>query len=314
MDLSIIIVNYNTRELLKQTIQSVIDNTYKLEYEVIVVDNASSDDSVPVIKKNYPQVNVIQNTENLGFPKANNIGIKQSTGRYVLLLNSDTEVIGDCLQKCINYMDSHTDIGVLGCKLVLANGELDHACKRGFPTPEASLWYMLKMYKLFPGNKRFGQYKMNYLSDDEINEVDSLTGAFMLLRREVIDKVGLLDEQFFMYGEDLDWCFRIKEAGWKVVYYPEAVTVHYKGGSSKKKRYKTIYEFHRAMYLFYNKHYLKKYNTIITLFVYIGIGIKLSIAIILNLLKPAGLLNWLSAKTIGKRHVIYDKGKSKISK
>lgn len=311
---STIIVNYNTKELLRNAINSVVSNSHGLETEIIVVDNKSTDDSIVMLKENYPNVKVIQNNENLGFPKANNIGIKQSTGRYVLLLNSDTEIIGDCLQKCINYMDSHTYIGVLGCKLVLANGELDHACKRGFPTPEASLWYMLKMYKLFPGNKQFGQYKMNHLSDDEINEVDSLTGAFMLLRREVIGEVGLLDEQFFMYGEDLDWCFRIKKAGWKVVYYPEALTIHYKGGSSKKKRYKTIYEFHRAMYLFYNKHYLKEYNTLITLLVYIGIGIKLSLVIILNLLKPAGLLNWLSAKTIGKRHVIYDKGKSKISK
>jgi GT2 family glycosyltransferase len=312
--LSIIIVNYNTKDLLKNTVNSVLEGKKGIHIEIIVVDNNSSDDSVLMIEQEYPMVKVIQNDKNLGFPKANNIGIKQSTGRYVLLLNSDTEVIGDCLEKCINYLDNHMDVGVLGPKLLLANGELDHACKRGFPTPEASFWYILKMYKLFPGNKHFGRYNMSYLPYDEINEVDSLTGAFMMLKREVIEQVGLLDEQFFMYGEDLDWCLRIKEAGWRVIYYPETATIHYKGGSSRKKRYKTIYEFHRAMYLFYNKHYIKKYVFFITWMVYIGIVIKLVLEMLLNLLKTVQGLNLIKGKAVGKRYGIYDKGKSKISK
>lgn len=285
MNLSIIIVNFNTKKLLKDTLQSIIDTAYLTKYEIIVVDNASTDGSIEMVKNQYPQVNLIENKYNLGFPKANNIGIKDALGRYILLLNSDTKVLDDCIQRCLEYMDSKTEIGALGCKLLLANGKLDHACKRGFPTPEASLYYLLKLYKLFPNSKRFGQYTLNYLSIDEISEVDALTGAFMMVRKEVINNVGLLDETFFMYGEDLDWCFRIKEDGYKVIYYPEAVTIHYKGGSSKRKRYKTIYEFHRAMFIFYNKHYRNKYNFIVTGIVFAAIAVKMAIAFLINFFK-----------------------------
>lgn len=285
MDVSIIIVNYNTKDLTQQTIQSVIDTTHKIKYEIILVDNASSDGSVEAVRENYSNVKIIVNDDNLGFSKANNIGMKESSGKYILLLNSDTKVLEECIDKCVDYIERHKEIGALGCKINLANGELDHACKRGFPTPEASVYYMLKLDKIFPKVKKFGRYRMSYLPDDEIGEVDSLTGAFMLGRRDVIDKIGGLDEEFFMYGEDLDWCYRIKEAGYKIMYYPEAKIIHYKGQSSKKKRKKTIYEFHRAMYLFYNKHYVKKYNFLVTLFVYIGIAFRLLTVSIFNVFK-----------------------------
>jgi GT2 family glycosyltransferase len=289
VDLSIIVVNYNTKKLLQQTVQSVISTVGKLiKYEIIVSDNGSKDDSCEMVRQYFPGVKLIENNANLGFPKGNNIAIKEAVGRYVLLLNSDTVVKENCIEECISYMGEHKEIGALGCKILLADGTLDHACKRGFPTPEASLYYMLKLDKLFSNNKRFGAYTLDYLPQDEINEVDSLTGAFMMLRREVIEEVGLLDEDFFMYGEDIDWCYRIKEAGWKVVYYPEASIIHYKGGSSRKKRLKTIYEFHRAMYLFYNKHYIKKYNVFITIMVYIGIGIKLTLSLLINIFKKRG--------------------------
>lgn len=289
MDLSIIIVNYNTNELLKQTIQSVIDTVGEsINYEIIVSDNGSTDGSCEMVRQFFLGVKLIENNDNLGFPKANNVAIKDAKGQYILLLNSDTSVQEGCLQKCITYIDGHKEIGALGCKLLLDDGTLDHACKRGFPTLEASLYYMLKLDKVFPKNKKFGAYTLDYLPQDEINEVDSLTGAFMIVRREAIKEVGLLDEDFFMYGEDIDWCYRIKEAGWKVIYYPEASTIHYKGGSSRKKRLKTIYEFHRAMYLFYNKHYRKSNNIFITLLVYIGIGLKLILSILVNMFKQRG--------------------------
>lgn len=285
MNLSIIIVNYNTKELLKQTIESVINTIEHIEYEIIVSDNDSKDGSQTMIKEEFSRVRLIENNDNLGFPKGNNVAIREAKGRYILLLNSDTKVLENCIEDCAKYMDNHKDIGALGCKLVLADGTLDHACKRGFPTPEASLFYMLKFNRLFPQNKKFAAYTMGYLSEDSINEVDSLTGAFMLVRREVIDKVGFLDERFFMYGEDIDWCYRIKSAGYKVVYYPKVTTIHYKGQSSKKKKLKTIYEFHRAMILFYNKHYRKEYNFIVTLLVYIGISLKLVLTFFINLFK-----------------------------
>ncbi|SET21539.1 hypothetical protein SAMN05660297_01698 [Natronincola peptidivorans] len=300
MDLSIIIINYNTKELTKQTLQSIFDKKYDFTYEVFVVDNASIDDSVDMIKTEFPQVKLVENSENLGFSKANNLAIKASTGRLILLLNSDTLVLEDCLEKCVVYMENHETIGALGCKVMLSNGMLDHACKRGFPTPDAALYYMLKLDKLFPDSRRFGQYDLTYLCENEMNEVDVLTGAFMMVRREVIDEVDLLDENFFMYGEDIDWCYRIKRAGWRIVYYPEAKIIHYKGGSNKKKKTKIVYEFHRAMYLFYKKHYNEKYNTLVKGLVYMGIGVKLMVSVFINLLK--------------KRGGDYDQGKSKDTK
>lgn len=285
MDLSIIIVSYNTKELLKGTIESILNTAKNIEYEIIVVDNASSDGSYDMVRECFPYVVLIKNYKNEGFACANNRGVKLANGKYILLLNSDTVVFDDCIESCIEYMKNNSYIGALGCKVNLRDGSLDHACRRGFPTPEASLYYILKLDKFFPCNKKFGKYTLNYLPQDEINEVDSLTGAFMMIRCEVVNKVGALDEDFFMYGEDIDWCYRIKEAGWKVVYYPKASIVHYKGASSKKKRFKIIYEFHRAMYLFYNKHYLKKYNIFITTLVYIGIGFKFLVSLIMNILK-----------------------------
>lgn len=288
MDLSIIIVNYNTKELLKQTIQSVISTARGISYEIIVVDNDSRDGSTEMVKNDLPEVVFIKNNENLGYAKANNIGIKKSIGKYVLLLNSDTVVIDNCLQDCVKYMDKNEDIGALGCKVVLRDGTLDHACKRGFPTPEASLAYVLKLDKLFPKSKKFGQYDLTYLPENDINDVDCLIGAFMMIRAAAIKEIGLLDEEFFMYGEDIDWCFRIKSAGFRNVYYPVAQITHYKGESSKKRRYMTIYEFHRAMYLFYNKHYRKKYNFIVSGLVYLGIGLKLGLTMLVNLFKRRG--------------------------
>lgn len=299
MDLSIIIVNYNTKNLLKQTINSIKNIEIHYAYEIIVVDNSSSDGSPDMVRKCFPEVNLIQNDKNYGFAKANNKGIASAKGRYILLLNSDTFVTEGCIEKCIGYMDAHSDIGVLGCKVVLPDGSLDHACKRGFPTPWASLSYGLKLDKLFPKSKKFGQYDLIYLDENEINEVDSVMGAFMIVRREAIDQAGLLDEDFFMYGEDIDWCYRIKNAGWKIVYYPKAEIKHYKGSSSRKKRFKTLFEFHRAMYLFYNKHYFKKYNIIVTILVYLGIALRFIVSFLINLLK---------------RGVGDDKAKSKIHK
>ena len=283
MDVSVIIVSYNTKDLLRQTIQSVISTTQNIKYEILVADNNSTDGSPLMVSEEFPQVKLIETGENLGFSKGNNIAIKQAKGRYILLLNSDTVVKGDCLEQCVKYMDGHQDIGALGCKILLPSGQLDHACKRGFPTPEASLYYMLRLHKVFPDNHKYGAYCASYLGEDETGEVDALMGAFMMLPKKVIDQVGMLDEEFFMYGEDIDWCYRIKEAGYKVVYYPKAHIIHHKGSSSKKKRVKTIYEFHRAMILFYNKHYRKKYNIVVTSLVYVGIGVRMILTYMVNL-------------------------------
>jgi len=260
----------------------------KNDLEVLVVDNGSSDGSPAMVKEEFGNVILIESKENLGFAKANNIAIKKAVGDYILLLNPDTIVVGDCLDKCVQYMDKHRDIGVLGCKVILPDGRLDVACRRSFPTPSVSFYRMVGLSKLFPKHKRFAQYNLTYLDENETYDVDSVVGAFMLVRREIIDQVGMLDEDYFMYGEDIDWCYRIKQAGWKVVYYPEAVIIHYKGASGGKRNPRIIYEFYRAMYLFYKKHYQSKYSILVTCIIYLGIALKLAISLLLNQFKGIG--------------------------
>lgn len=303
MKLSIIIVNYNTYTLTKQTIDSVLEKKLKFEYEIMLVDNASQDDSMARLQEDYKELisqgllNITLNDANLGFAKANNIGMRKSKGEYILLLNSDTYVVEDCLQQCMQYIEHYNTeaaiqgeneckIGALGCKVILPDGTLDHACKRGFPTPRASFYYFLKLHKR--DKVKYGLYDALHLDENEVGEVDCLMGAFMLMPRHVLDQVGLLDEDFFMYGEDIDLCYRIKEGGYKIMYYPEASIIHYKGGSSKKRRTKVIYDFHNAMWIFYKKHYIKTYSLWINSLVYVGIWAKYALEIGKNAMKSSG--------------------------
>ncbi|WP_410770740.1 glycosyltransferase family 2 protein [Fontibacillus sp. BL9] len=280
MDLSIVIVNYNTRQLTLDCLQSVFASETKYEFEVLVVDNHSHDDSVERIRTEYPQVALIVNEKNTGFSHANNQAMKTSAGRYILLLNSDTIIHKDTLEIMLSFMDSHPEVGASGCKVILPDGSLDKACKRGFPTPSASFYYAFGFSKRFPNNPRFNQYQLSYLDPDEEYPIDCLVGAFMMVRRETINQVGMLDEDFFMYAEDTDWCYRIKEAGWVNYYYPRTTIVHYKGGSAPRRPLKIIYEFHRSMVLFYNKHYRKKYNPLVSTAIYAGIGVQFALAMV----------------------------------
>jgi GT2 family glycosyltransferase len=282
MDVSIIILNYNTCELTLNAIQSVYDSQTTSSYEIIVVDNHSSDASVTEIKRRYPDVRLIENLRNDGFSKGNNIGIKLATGRYILLLNSDTIMGFDSLQTMIAFMDQNVPVGAAGCKIVLPDGSLDKACKRGFPTPSASFYYAFGFSKLFPKVARFNQYQLGYLDPNQDYPVDCLVGAFMMVRKQAIDQVGMLDEDFFMYGEDIDWCYRIKKGGWQIHYYPYTQIVHHKGASSRRKPFKIIFEFHRAMYLFHRKHYQQKYNIAVNGLVYLGIALKFIVSLVLN--------------------------------
>ncbi len=285
MDLSVIIVNYNTKKLTMDCIQSVLNSKLNFQYDIFVVDNASSDGSVEEIKSKFAHVHVISNKENVGFSKANNQAIKASNSRYVLLLNSDTIVNENTLDEMIFFMDEETNVGAVGCEVNLPDGTLDKACHRGFPTPEASLYYMLGLAKKFPNSAKYNSYHKSYMNMHEVHDIDCLVGAFMVVRREAFEQVGLLDEEFFMYGEDIDWCYRIKEAGWRIVYNPTVSIVHYKGASSRRKPIKIVYEFHRAMYLFHKKHFKMKYNFLVNGVVYTGITLKLTFATISNLLK-----------------------------
>ncbi|MBD2864814.1 glycosyltransferase family 2 protein [Paenibacillus oceani] len=275
MDVSIIIVNYNTKQLTSNCINSLIHSKCTdPTYEIILVDNASYDGSVEEITSKYPEVKVIKNTENFGFAKANNQGIAIASGKYILLLNSDTIVEPGTLGTIISFMDENPKIGASGCKVVLPDGSLDKACRRGFPTPLTTFYYVSGLSKLFPKSPHFNAYHMEYLSEDDSYPVDCLVGAFMMVRREVIDQVGMLDERFFMYFEDTDWCYRIQQAGWINYYYPMTQITHFKRGSSRGRPFRITYEFHRAMKMFYDKHYRKQYPFWVTLLMYAGITVK----------------------------------------
>lgn len=282
IDVSILILNYKTCELTLQAIRSIYQSITSYSYEIILVDNASNDGSVETFRKEYPKLALIDNQENVGFAKANNQAMELAQGRFVLLLNSDTVIQPDTLETMIRFMDERPEVGASGCKIILPDGSLDKACKRGFPTPSASFYYAFGFSKLFPHVPGFNQYQLGYLDPDEDYSIDCLVGAFMMVRREAIEQVGGLDEQFFMYGEDIDWCYRIKQAGWTIWYYPKTYIVHYKGASSRRRPVKIIYEFHRAMALFHRKHYQEKYSFFVNMAVYAGITVKFGLSLMKN--------------------------------
>ncbi len=282
MDLSIVIVNYQTFELTKNTINSIFSYSYPFDLEVIVVDNASADDSLSKLQECFhAKVKFIASGENRGFAAGNNQALKIAQGKYVLLLNSDTIVWENTLENIYNYMEKHRDVGVSGCRVLLENGDLDKACKRTFPNVKNSFFRLFHI----PTNSKDDNYNLTNLPDDEIYEIDCLTGAFMFMRKQALDEVGFLDETFFMYGEDIDLCYRIKNAGWKVIYYGKSKITHLKGASSKKQKSKLIYEFYRAMYVYYKKHHAKESSFIVNIVVYFGILVLCVLKLFLNLFK-----------------------------
>ena len=273
-DLGIVIVNYRTPRLLRECLTSVFASQGDLAYQVCVVDNNSRDESCSLVKSEFPQVRLVASEVNGGYPYANNLGLcalgfgpsgasalgasapaaAESLPRYALLLNPDTVLPPTALSDMVAFLDARPEVAVAGPRLVRQDGSLDLACRRSFPSTEVSFYRLIGLSRLFPKSPRFGRYNMTFLDPSLTAEVDSVVGAFMMVRREAILQVGLLDERFFMYGEDLDWALRMKRAGWKV-YYNAAVTVlHYKEAASRHSR-KARYEFYRAMYLFYRKHY-----------------------------------------------------------
>jgi len=286
IDLSVLIVNFNTKELLQRCLES-INNSEKESYqfEVIVVDNASSDQSAEMIKKKFPNVNLISSKKNLGFAAGNNLGIKMAVGEYVLLLNPDTEIEINTFKIMIDYLKSNPKVGAATCRVELKNGKLDDACHRGFPTPWNAFCHFSGISQLFPNSCFLNGYHLGYQNLDKIHEIDSCAGAFLLVRKEIGDSINWLDEDYFWYGEDLDFCYRVKQKGWKIMYVPIIKILHWKGASSGirqesknisnaslETRKKAVMASTQAMRLFYQKHYLKKYPSIITGFVLFGIN------------------------------------------
>ena len=266
-DLGIVIVNWNTKDLLRRCLQTVTASTGDVTYDVIVVDNASSDGSPDMVRDEFPQVMLMTSDTNGGFSYGNNLGLRAlgfsddggaspKAPRYALLLNPDTEVPPNALCEMVAYMDVHPQMGAAGPKLVLPDGSLDLACRRSFPTPMVALYRFSGLAKLFPNSPRFARYNMTYVDENIELEVDCVVGAYMQIRREAIAQVGLLDETFFMYGEDIDWAFRIKQAGWTIFYNPAVTVKHVKRAASRKSK-RAQQEFSRAMLIFYRKHYRK---------------------------------------------------------
>ncbi len=288
IDLGIVIVNYNTRDLLKACLTSIRRSHGDYNIKTCVVDNNSSDESVAMVRNFFPDVHVIASSENRGFSRANNLGLRyfgfgdEGTGtapRYALLLNPDTELLPDALSIMLKFMDDTPDAGASGPKLLLPDGSLDLACRRSFPSPEISFYRMAGLSKLFPKSPRFGQYNLTFVDQDELIEVDSVVGAFMLVRREAIEQAGLMDETYFMYGEDLDWAYKIKSHHWKIYYNPRATVLHVKRASSRRSG-KAQIEFYRAMKIFYDKYYEATTPRWLHYLIMAGIRLKWKLAII----------------------------------
>jgi hypothetical protein len=255
LDLSIIIVNYNVKEFLQNLLTSLFKAVTNLSSEIIVVDNGSDDGSVELLREKFPQVTLIANKDNLGFSKANNLGLKIAKGKFILLLNPDTIVQEDTFEKLIEFFKAHQDAGMTGCKILNPDGTLQLACRRSFPGPWTSFCKVSGLSSMFPNSRLFARYNLTYMDENQSYEVDAISGSFMMVRREVFEKIGGLDEQFFMYGEDLDWCYRVQKAGWKVYYVHDTTIIHYKGESTKRSSLDETKIFYNAMHLFVKKHF-----------------------------------------------------------
>ena len=253
-DVTAVVVHYETPALLEVCLRALRASD-DVVVETIVVDNASSGFRPDLVKAVAPNASVIENSRNLGFAAAANKGLKTGHGRYLLVLNPDTIVEPATLRTMVEYLDRHPDVGCATARLVMENGKLDPACRRLFPTPTRAFYRLSLLGKLFPRSRRFGQYNLSYLDDSVECEIDAPCGAFMLVRSEIREQVGLLDESYFMYGEDLDWAYRIKSAGWRIMYNPAARALHIKRASSSQFRDRSVRAFYEAMRIFYGRHY-----------------------------------------------------------
>ncbi len=270
--LSIIILNYNTKDLLESCLESIKENKDEADLEVVVCDNASTDGSSDMVKSQFPWVKLIENKETLGFAAGNNRAKNIVSGEYVLILNSDTEIKRGTLKESLKYLDGHPEVGALTCKLVLSDGKLDPDTRRSFPTPWITFSHFLKLDLIFPMSRLFAQYWYGYRSAEEVQEVDVIQGAFTLARKKVLDDVGWYDEDYFMDGEDIDLCWKIKEKGLKIIYFPKVSIIHYKKGTKLKvKSLRNIMAGVDSMEIFYKKHLWSKYPIFINLLVLLGI-------------------------------------------
>ncbi|MEO9023050.1 MAG: glycosyltransferase family 2 protein [Ginsengibacter sp.] len=283
MQLSVIIVNYNVKYFLEQCLHSVLKALKNIEGEIIVIDNHSTDDSFSFFQNCFPQVHFVWNTVNVGFARANNQALQMAKGEYILFLNPDTIVPEDCFEKCTGFLKKNK--GALGIRMLDGTGNFLKESKRAFPSPMTSLYKLFGLAKLFPRSKTFAKYHLSYLSEGDSHEVDVLAGAFMMISKEILDEVGGFDEEFFMYGEDIDLSYRIQKAGFKNYYFAESSILHFKGESTKKGSLNYVKIFYKAMSIFVKKHYGSQQAGLYSFFIHIAIFIRASMAAVSRLVK-----------------------------
>ncbi len=285
IDISVVTVNYNVKEYVSQLITSLFNAEGKLKIEIFVVDNGSYDGSIPFLKKKFGnKIDLIPSGENLGFGKANNLTLDKIKGKYTLLINPDAVVEEDTLEILYEFMESHPDAAMAGCKILNPDGTYAPESKRAIPKPATALWKMIGFDKLFPDSSRFREYYVPWVGENETAEVPAISGSFMFIRSDNFKKIGGFDPQFFMYGEDLDLCLRIREEGGKIYYVPETSIIHYKGESTKKEQFDYTWHFYNAMYLFFKKHYKGKINFLVRYLVQLGIILRGAMAMVKNFL------------------------------
>jgi len=328
LDLGIVIVNYQVRDLLRDCLASVYDGRGDFTFKVCVVDNDSRDGSAEMVAKEFPQVRLIR-AENQGYAAGNNLGLREFgfldkghgtaaneqgavealpaasslpiplLPRYALLLNPDTVMPPSVLADMLDFMEKHPRAGVAGPRLVRADGSLDRACRRSFPTPEVAFYRLFGLSRLFPKSPRFGRYNLTYLSPNVTTEVDSVVGAFMLMRGETLSQVGLLDERFFMYAEDLDFCYRVKQRGWQVWYNADVTVLHYKGQSSRQRSAFANAKFYETMRLFHDKHFEQQSLFLVNWLIHVTVALLGGWAIVRDHLRPAERRGVASATPVG---------------
>jgi GT2 family glycosyltransferase len=284
-DLSVCVVTYCAKDLLRDCLRSLCENT-ALDYEVIVVDNGSKDGVDQMLHQEFPGVKFLANKTNLGYTFPMNQALRQAKGRCLLQLNPDTLILPQALEKLVGFLDTHPQVGICGPKVFNRDRSLQKPCRRGESTPWAVLTYFFGFSARFPKSKLFGQYLMNYMDEDQTHLVAGVSGSCMLIRRAVIDQIGYLDERFFAYQEDADFCLRARQSGWQVYYVPAAQIVHFGGyGGSRVQPYRSIYEWHKSYFLYYRKNLAHKYFFLFNWFYYLAMFFKLFISLAMNFIR-----------------------------
>ncbi|MFQ5583231.1 MAG: glycosyltransferase family 2 protein, partial [Calditrichia bacterium] len=272
--ISIIIVNYNVKEYLEQALLSIQKALVGISSEIFVVDNASVDGSVAFVAQRFPQVKLIALPENIGFGKANNVALARAKGEYVVLINPDTIVQEDTFKKLLEFFHTHPDASAATCKIINPNGSFSVDCRHSIPTPLIAFWKVTGMSKLFPRSKIFAKYNLTYLNEDEIYTVPAISGSFMMIKKEVLDRTGHFDERFFMYCEDIDLCHRMNQNGSKIYYVPTTQIIHYKGESTKKDNLDYVVTFNKALYQFFQKYYAQSHILLFRWLITLGIILR----------------------------------------